>query len=76
MSEISQNTLKVRHDWYQTETHVVLNILVKNVQEKDFSLKYEPESVIVCLILVFVLATYLFVNAVTKFVIFILIPNL
>lgn len=36
---------KIRHDWYQTETHVFLNILAKKVNQEDYKAKYENDSV-------------------------------
>lgn len=39
-----------RYEWYQTETHVVISILVKNTKKED--LKYDiQETTVNCLLL-------------------------
>lgn len=45
MTETNQNVKKVRHDWYQTESQVVINILCKNAKSEDFVINYEPKLV-------------------------------
>lgn len=37
--------LKIRDDWYQTETHVAINILVKNMKQDDVSITYGLQMV-------------------------------
>ncbi|KAK3928881.1 Protein SGT1-like protein [Frankliniella fusca] len=39
--------LKIREDWYQTETHVIINILVKNLKEENVVIAYSDHSVAV-----------------------------
>ncbi len=36
---------KVRHEWYETQTHAVVNVLVKNVPNECVKVDYEPTSV-------------------------------
>ncbi|KAK6644959.1 hypothetical protein RUM43_001235 [Polyplax serrata] len=43
MTESTEEVQKIRHDWYQTDTHVFLNIFCRNV--KNFCLNYHPESI-------------------------------
>ncbi|XP_034235391.1 protein SGT1 homolog [Thrips palmi] len=38
---------KIRDDWYQTETHVSINILVKNLTQDDVNITYGPQMVTV-----------------------------
>lgn len=40
---------KIKHDWYQTETHVTINILVKNLNDDLVKISYDEKSVIVFL---------------------------
>lgn len=35
---------KIRDDWYQTETHIVINILVKNMKQEDVSITYGVQT--------------------------------
>jgi len=34
-----------RYEWYQTETHVVVSVLVKNVKKEDFKCDIQESSV-------------------------------
>uniref|UniRef100_A0A6B2EKD8 Putative suppressor of g2 allele of skp1 n=1 Tax=Phlebotomus kandelakii TaxID=1109342 RepID=A0A6B2EKD8_9DIPT len=36
--------MSVKHDWYQSETSVVVTVLLKNATEKNYSVKIEEES--------------------------------
>ncbi|XP_026287503.1 protein SGT1 homolog [Frankliniella occidentalis] len=36
---------KIREDWYQTETHVIINILVKNLKDDNVEIAYADDSV-------------------------------
>jgi suppressor of G2 allele of SKP1 len=36
---------KIRHDWYQTETHVVITILAKNVDAEMTKVEIEEKNV-------------------------------
>ncbi|KAG8226333.1 hypothetical protein J437_LFUL009910 [Ladona fulva] len=38
------STPKIKHDWYQTETHVVITVLVKNVRPEDFKVEYHETA--------------------------------
>lgn len=38
---------KIKEDWYQSETHVVINILVKNMKNEDVNISYDDQSVTV-----------------------------
>ena len=40
-------SLKIRDYWYQTETHIVINILVKNLKNEDVVISYSNQSVTV-----------------------------
>ncbi|KAH8416687.1 hypothetical protein KR222_007073 [Zaprionus bogoriensis] len=37
--------MSVRHDWYQSETKVVITVLLKNASEKNYDVKIEPQDV-------------------------------
>jgi len=37
--------MSVRHEWYQSETKVVVTVLMKNAAEKNYSVKIERDSV-------------------------------
>ncbi|XP_046383295.1 protein SGT1 homolog [Ischnura elegans] len=44
-SQTSQPTeVKIKYDWYQTETHVVLTILAKNLQPEDVKIDYHETA--------------------------------
>lgn len=36
--------MSVRHDWYQSDTSVVVTVLLKNATEKNYSVKIEAET--------------------------------
>ncbi|XP_071950292.1 protein SGT1 homolog [Antedon mediterranea] len=36
---------KQRYDWYQTETHVVINVLIKNTKKDDVDVTYTDQTV-------------------------------
>jgi len=40
---------KLKYDWYQTETHVTVNVLVKNLQEDQVKISLEESSVTIYL---------------------------
>lgn len=42
---------KIKHDWYQTESHVILTILTKNQKEKDVKVEFTDTTVSVILLL-------------------------
>ncbi|XP_055686679.1 protein SGT1 homolog [Lutzomyia longipalpis] len=37
--------MSVRHDWYQSETSVVVSVMIKNAKEKNYSVKIDAETV-------------------------------
>lgn len=39
--------MSVRHDFYQSETKVVITVLLKNAVEKNYKVLIEPEKVII-----------------------------
>lgn len=34
-----------RHDWFQSDTYVAVNVMIKNVKPEDATIIIEPESV-------------------------------
>ncbi|CAH0548538.1 unnamed protein product [Brassicogethes aeneus] len=46
MAEAATNT-NIKHDWYQTDTSVVITVLLKNVNEEDLIIKYDSKKVTV-----------------------------
>lgn len=39
-----QSSTNIKHDWYQTETHVTLTILAKNVKPENVSVNFNEHS--------------------------------
>jgi len=35
---------KIKHDWYQTETAVVVEVRIKNLKKEDVSIDFQPQS--------------------------------
>jgi len=35
---------KAKFDWYQTETYVIITVLIKNLKREDISVEYSPKS--------------------------------
>ncbi|GAA5879799.1 hypothetical protein JCM16303_004184 [Sporobolomyces ruberrimus] len=35
---------KIRHEWYQTDSEVVVSVFVRNVKEEDLKVEIEPKS--------------------------------
>lgn len=44
-AEISKRVSKIKHDWYQTESHVVITILAKNTKEENVKVEFGDENV-------------------------------
>jgi suppressor of G2 allele of SKP1 len=44
-AEVPKNVSKIKHDWYQTESHVVITILAKNVKEDGVKVEFGDETV-------------------------------
>eukprot|EP01117_Protostelium_nocturnum_P004746 TRINITY_DN1721_c0_g1_i2.p1 TRINITY_DN1721_c0_g1~~TRINITY_DN1721_c0_g1_i2.p1 ORF type:complete len:351 (+),score=137.60 TRINITY_DN1721_c0_g1_i2:164-1216(+) len=40
-------TLKIRHEWYQTPTHVTVSVLCKNVKKEDAKIQIKERSLLV-----------------------------
>lgn len=45
VAEISKRLSKIKHDWYQTESHVVITILAKNTKEENVKVEFGDENV-------------------------------
>lgn len=43
-SQQQQTAKKINHDWYQTETHVVITVLVKNLKKESVSIGFNVKS--------------------------------
>ena len=43
-SNKKQALKSVRRDWYQTDTHVIITVLIKKVKADDVSVSYSPDS--------------------------------
>ncbi|XP_036397157.1 protein SGT1 homolog [Megalops cyprinoides] len=41
----SAATPRVKHDWYQTESQVIITVMVKNAKKEDVSIKFEEKEV-------------------------------
>ncbi|XP_075220812.1 suppressor of G2 allele of skp1 [Lycorma delicatula] len=39
-----ENSLNIKHDWYQTETHVTITILAKSVKPENVSVNFNEHS--------------------------------
>lgn len=46
-AEISKRVTKIKHDWYQTESHVIITILVKNTKEENVKVAFGDENLTV-----------------------------
>lgn len=42
--QIPSSVSKPRHDWYQTETFVIITILIKNLKREDINVEYSTRS--------------------------------
>lgn len=45
VEEIAKQVPKIKHDWYQTESHVVITILAKNVKQDEVKVEFAEEAV-------------------------------
>ena len=34
-----------RHDWYQTETHVIITVMIKNMKQENVAIEFQEKSV-------------------------------
>ncbi|KAM4699765.1 protein SGT1 homolog isoform 2-T4 [Discoglossus pictus] len=37
-------SLKYKHDWYQTESHIIITIMIKNVQKNDVQVQFSDKE--------------------------------
>ncbi|KDR16057.1 protein SGT1 homolog [Zootermopsis nevadensis] len=44
VEEIAKQVPKIKHDWYQTESHVVITILAKNVKQDEVKVEFAEEA--------------------------------
>lgn len=49
--ESQKKTLKAKHDWYQTETQIVITILAKNTKQEDIKVEFGEETLHVSTVL-------------------------
>ena len=42
---LSSIMFSCRYDWYQTQTHVIVTILLKNVKQEDMNIDIQEKSV-------------------------------
>ncbi|XP_051783289.1 protein SGT1 homolog isoform X2 [Erpetoichthys calabaricus] len=45
-SEKGVSTPKIKHDWYQTESHVIVTLMVKNATKENVKVKFEDSKLI------------------------------
>jgi suppressor of G2 allele of SKP1 len=43
--EFAGKSPKIKHDWYQTESHVIITILAKNMKQDGVKAEFGEESV-------------------------------
>ncbi|KAJ8255592.1 hypothetical protein COCON_G00194560 [Conger conger] len=43
-SHTQETAPQVKHDWYQTESHVIVTVMVKNVKKEEVSVKFEEKE--------------------------------
>lgn len=46
--EFARKSPKIKHDWYQTESHVIITILAKNTKENGVKVEFGEEAVSFC----------------------------
>jgi hypothetical protein len=44
-ADVSKRVSNVKHDWYQTESHVFVTILKKNMKEENVKVEFGNENV-------------------------------
>ncbi|XP_041440283.1 protein SGT1 homolog [Xenopus laevis] len=42
-----QTSLKYRHDWYQTESHIIITVMIKNVQKNNVHVQFSERELTV-----------------------------
>jgi suppressor of G2 allele of SKP1 len=43
--EFARKSPKIKHDWYQTDSHVIITILAKNMKQDGVKVEFGEESV-------------------------------
>jgi suppressor of G2 allele of SKP1 len=43
--DMSKRVSNIKHDWYQTESHVFVTILAKNTKEENVKVEFGNENV-------------------------------
>jgi suppressor of G2 allele of SKP1 len=46
--EFARQSPKIKHDWYQTESHVIITILAKNTKQDGVKVEFCEETVSFC----------------------------
>lgn len=46
--EFARKSPKIKHDWYQTESHVIITILAKNTKQDGVKVEFGEETVSCC----------------------------
>ena len=46
--ECARNSPKIKHDWYQTDSHVIITILAKNTKQDGVKVEFGEEAVSLC----------------------------
>ena len=46
--EFARKSPKIKHDWYQTESHVIITILAKNTKQDGVKVEFDDETVSFC----------------------------
>jgi suppressor of G2 allele of SKP1 len=42
--KLKKKVSKIKHDWYQTESHVIITILAKNTKEENVNVEFGGED--------------------------------
>jgi hypothetical protein len=46
--EFARKSTKIKHDWYQTGSHVIITILAKNTKQDGVKVEFGEETVSFC----------------------------
>jgi suppressor of G2 allele of SKP1 len=46
--ELTRKSPTIKHDWYQTESHVIITILAKNTKQDEVKVEFGEETVSFC----------------------------
>jgi suppressor of G2 allele of SKP1 len=44
-TEMLTRVSNIKHDWYQTESHVIITVLAKNTKEENVKVEFGNENV-------------------------------